>query len=91
VEALWTNLIVNAQTSGSSVLKYTNCVENVSRLAESATGVDEKRNVYSIRDPAGSISQIVQAKRGFDLAADNTQSRAGQIETTEPNRLGDSR
>jgi hypothetical protein len=40
VEPLRTNLIVNTKTSGSSVLEYTNCMEDVGRLAETAAGVD---------------------------------------------------
>jgi hypothetical protein len=39
----------------------------------------------------GGFSQIVQAKSGFNLAANNAQSRAGQINATESYRLGDSR
>src|ERR1700752_2089595 len=71
VETLRTDLIVNTKTGSSSVLEHTNRMENVSGLAESAAGVDEKRDIYCTRDPLGGVRQIVQAKGGFNLAAND--------------------
>jgi hypothetical protein len=84
VESLRTNLIVNTEASGSSVLEHANSMENVGGLAESAAGVDYEGDLDCIRDPSGGLSQFVQANRWFNFTGNHAQPRAGQIDATEP-------
>jgi hypothetical protein len=91
VESLRTNLIVNTKTRGSSVLKHANSMKNVGGLAESAAGVNHQGDLDCIRDPSGGLRQFVQANPWFNLTRNHAQPRAGQIDATEPYRLGDSR